>query len=53
MERKLKAHSEQARQALAKAADRAKVGWAFRVVRGSVSSEILAVTPDCDLVWSK
>lgn len=50
MERKLKAHSEQARQALAKAADLAKVGWAFRVVRGSVSSEILAATPDCDLL---
>jgi nucleotide-binding universal stress UspA family protein len=50
MERKLKAHAEQARQALAKAADQAKVEWAFRVVRGSVASEILAATAECDLL---
>lgn len=50
MERKLKAHAELVRKALAMAADRAKVKWAFRVARGSVPSEILAAAAGCDLV---
>ncbi len=50
MERKLKAQAELARKALAMAADRAKVKWAFRVARGSVPSEVLAAAAGCDLV---
>lgn len=50
MERKLKVQAELARKALAVAADRAKVKWAFRVARGSVPSEVLAAAAGCDLV---
>jgi nucleotide-binding universal stress UspA family protein len=50
MERRLKAQAEQARKALAQAAEEAKVDWSFRVVRGSVASEILAAAAECDLL---
>ncbi len=50
MERKLKAQAEQDREALATAADEANIEWTFRVVRGSVASEILAAAAECDLL---
>lgn len=50
MEREFKAHAELARRALAAAAERANVKWAFRTVRGSVPSEILAAAAACDLI---
>jgi nucleotide-binding universal stress UspA family protein len=50
MERRLKAQAEQARTALAAAANQAKVAWSFRVVRGSVPAEILMAAAECDLL---
>lgn len=50
MERKFKAQAEQARRALVAVANQAKVAWSFRVVRGSVSSEILMAAAGCDLL---
>src|SRR2546425_755825 len=50
MERKLRAQSEQARKALAAAADRAQVQWTFRTVRGQVISEVLAAAGEADLL---
>jgi len=50
MERRLKAQAEQARTALAAVANQAKVTWSFRVVRGSVPSEILMAAAECDLL---
>lgn len=50
MERKLKAQAEQAQKALSIAAEKAKISWTFRVVRGSVASEVLAAAAGCDLL---
>jgi nucleotide-binding universal stress UspA family protein len=50
MERKLRAQAEQARRALAAAAERAHVVWSFRTVRGHVPAEVLAAAADVDLV---
>jgi nucleotide-binding universal stress UspA family protein len=50
MERKLRAQAEQAREALATAAKRAQVEWSFRIVRGEVSSEVLAAAAGADLL---
>jgi nucleotide-binding universal stress UspA family protein len=50
MERKLKAHAEQARRAFATIANQAKVNWSFRVVRGRVPAEILLAAAECDLL---
>jgi nucleotide-binding universal stress UspA family protein len=50
MESKLRAHSEQARKALAAAADRARVSWSFRTARGDVTSEVLAAAAEADLL---
>jgi nucleotide-binding universal stress UspA family protein len=50
MERALKAQAEQARQALAAAAGRARVRWSFRVARGHVAQEVLAAASQADLV---
>ncbi len=50
MERKLRAQAEQARQALAAAAERAHVVWSFRTVRGQVPSEVLAAAAEVDLL---
>lgn len=50
MERKLKAQSEQARAALAAAAQRAQVPWSFRTVRGHVTAEVLAAAGEADLL---
>lgn len=50
MESRLRVQSEQARKALAAAAQRAQVEWSFRTVRGDVSSEVLAAASDVDLL---
>lgn len=50
MERKLRAQAGQAREALATAAKRSQVEWSFRIVRGQVSSEILAAAAGADLL---
>jgi len=50
MERKLRAQSEQARAALAAAAQRAQVPWSFRTVRGQVTPEVLAAAGEADLL---
>jgi nucleotide-binding universal stress UspA family protein len=50
MESKLRAQSEQARRALAAAAQRAQVAWAFRTARGKVASEVIAAASGVDLL---
>jgi len=50
MERKFKAQAEQVRRALEAVASQAKATWSFRVVRGSVPSEILTAAAECDLL---
>jgi len=50
MEAKLRALSERARRALADVAEHANVRWSFRVVRGKVTSEIIAAASEFDLV---
>jgi len=50
MESKLRALSERARRALAEVAEQAKVRWSFRVVRGQVTSEIIAAASEFDLL---
>lgn len=50
MESKLKALSEQARKALATAAEKLQIHWSFRIVRGEVTSEILAAASEFDLL---
>ncbi|HEV2386088.1 MAG TPA: universal stress protein [Candidatus Acidoferrales bacterium] len=50
MERILRAQAEQARQALARVAERAGVPWTFRVVRGEVSAEVLMAAAEADLL---
>lgn len=50
MESRLRGQAEQARKALASAARRAQVEWSFRIVRGDVSSEVLAAASDVDLL---
>jgi len=50
MESRLKAQSEQARKALAGAAQRARVDWSFRTVRGQVTEELLAAAGEADLL---
>ena len=50
MESRLKAQSEQARKALAGAAQRAHVEWSFRTVRGQVTEELMAAAGEADLL---
>jgi nucleotide-binding universal stress UspA family protein len=50
IESELKAQSEQARRALAEAAQRARIHWSFRTVRGEVTHELLAAAREVDLV---
>ena len=50
MESSLRAQSEQARKALAVAAQRARVEWSFRTVRGQVTEELLAAAGEADLL---
>lgn len=50
MESSLRIQADQAREALAAAAQRAQVEWSFRTVRGDVSSEVLAAASDVDLL---
>lgn len=50
MESKLKALSERARKALATAAEESQVRWSFRIVRGEVTTEVMAAAADFDLL---
>jgi len=50
MESKLRAQSEQVRKPLKEAAQRAKVAWSFRRVRGKVASEVSAAAAGADLL---
>lgn len=50
MEARLRAQSEQARKALVAAAERSQVRCSFRIVRGKVTSEILAAASEADLL---
>jgi nucleotide-binding universal stress UspA family protein len=50
MESRLKVQADQARKALAAAAQDAQVAWSFRTVRGDVASEVLAAASDVDLL---
>jgi nucleotide-binding universal stress UspA family protein len=50
MESKLRAQSEQARKALAAAAEHFHIHWSFRTVRGQVAPEVLAAASEADLL---
>jgi nucleotide-binding universal stress UspA family protein len=50
MERKLRAQSQQIRNALAAAAQRVQVGWSFQTVRGKVAAELQAAVGEHDIV---
>lgn len=50
MERDLQLQASQARRALANAAADAEATWTFRVVRGVVTTEILAAALEADLL---
>lgn len=50
MEEMLRAQAEQARQALLSLAGHAQVRWSFRVVRGEVTTEVLAAASDADVL---
>lgn len=50
MERQLRAQAERARRALEAAAERVHIHWSFRVVRGQVVAEVLAASPEADLL---
>jgi nucleotide-binding universal stress UspA family protein len=50
MERQLRAQVERARRALQAAAERVRIHWSFRVVRGQVVAEVLTAAPEADLL---
>jgi nucleotide-binding universal stress UspA family protein len=50
LERELKVQAEQARRAVAAAAEQVQVAWSFRVVRGQVTAEVLAAALEADLL---
>jgi hypothetical protein len=50
IERELRVLAEQARQALAAAAERARLRWSFRVVRGAIATELRAAVTEGDLL---
>lgn len=50
MQRELQLMASQARRALAKAAEEAEAEWTFRVVRGTVSEEVLNAAVEADLL---
>lgn len=50
MERELRLLASQARRALAAAADEVNAEWSFRVVRGTVSEEVLNAALEADLL---
>ncbi|HZD10049.1 MAG TPA: universal stress protein [Candidatus Binatia bacterium] len=50
MERELQIMAAQARRALAMAAEQAEIEWTFRVVRGTVSDEVLNAALEVDLL---
>jgi nucleotide-binding universal stress UspA family protein len=50
VERQLRWQAEQLRQIFASAAERARLPWSFRVVRGQLSSELVQAARDADLL---
>jgi nucleotide-binding universal stress UspA family protein len=50
LERGLRVQAEQMRQALAGAAERRRLQWSFRVVRGQVAAELLTAAQEADLL---
>jgi nucleotide-binding universal stress UspA family protein len=50
MEQDLRAQATRAQRALASAAERMRVRWSFRVVRGQVTGEVLAAALEADLL---
>jgi nucleotide-binding universal stress UspA family protein len=50
MERTLKAQAERIRRQLEAAAEKMQVRWSFRVARGEIISEVLAVAPEADML---
>jgi nucleotide-binding universal stress UspA family protein len=50
MERQLRAQAAQARQALSEACQARRLKWAFRVVRGEVTPEVLSAAVEADLL---
>ncbi|HUI41776.1 MAG TPA: universal stress protein [Terriglobia bacterium] len=50
MERELRVKAEQARSAMARAAERAQVQWSFRVVRGRVAPALLEAASEADVL---
>jgi nucleotide-binding universal stress UspA family protein len=50
MERDLRVQAEQVRRALAGAAERRRLQWSFRVVRGQVAGELLMAAQEADLL---
>lgn len=53
MERSLRALAQEARRTLASIAGQTSVRWSFRVVRGSVGTELLAALEEADLAIAK
>jgi nucleotide-binding universal stress UspA family protein len=50
VERELRAMASQAERDLARAAERVRVKWSFRVVRGQMANEVEAASEEADLV---
>ena len=50
LERRLRAQAGEMRRALQAAAEQAQTRWAFRVVRGAITPELLAAAMEADLV---
>lgn len=50
LERQIRAQGKRARQALEAAADRARVSWSFRILRGRPARELAAAAEEADLV---
>jgi nucleotide-binding universal stress UspA family protein len=50
MERELRIQAEQARQTLSGVAERRRLRWSFRIVRGQVATELLTAAQETDLL---
>lgn len=49
MERQLRAQARQMREAMTRVAEREQLQWSFRVVRGTIRSELIAAASEADL----
>jgi nucleotide-binding universal stress UspA family protein len=50
LEAQFRTQAESARSALARVANRSHLRWSFRVSRGQIATELIAATPDMDLI---